>query len=487
MLDLTSLEVRSARGWTRALLILGVGTLVSAWLSLWVALLGTATGSAILLPGPAQEALVLCAAALAWRLQTSALGERVIGMLITLGALVAVLIAIWARFFARWVPFDPRWLAHVPSIQPSGPVIATALVILVLWWTGSRIGASSLDEYTVFRFFAIGVAGLFGALILGSHTLPEGALVIAVVVFFALAFITLPAAQLVSVRERGKARGARLPAVDRRWAGTALAATLGVVLLALLLTALSSGAVLTLALDLLARIPDLLLFVLYPFALVLGYLMQALINLIQALMRHSGTVLRQPVQQPKVPRLPNGHQAQGHLPAVVHAILGGAILLVLAVIVVVVLSRAVGRLGALRQDQAFEEERDSVWSWDEAGGAWQGLLGRLRSRLQRQRGAAQGAAAGPPRSVREAYRRLLQRTAGLGYARAAPETPVEYLMRLQHIPIPGEQDAAGLTTAYMRVRYGEEAERPEDVEQAAQACARLDLALRPTALTGPSE
>jgi hypothetical protein len=483
MLDLTSLDIHGPRGWTRALLILAAGTLVSAWLSLWVALLGTATGSAILLPVPAQEALVLCAAALAWRLQTSTLGERVIGILITLGALVAVLIAIWARFYARWLPFDPRWLAHVPSTQPSGPVIATALVVLALWWTGSRIGASSLDEYTVFRFFAIGVAGLFGALILGSHTLPEGGLVIAVVVFFALAFITLPAAQLVSVRERGKARGARLPAVDRRWAGTALAATLGVVLLALLLTALSSGAVLTLTLDLLARIPDLLLFVLYPFALVLGYLMQALINLVQALMRHSGTVLRSPVQQPKVPRLPNGHQAQGHLPAVVHAILGGAILLVLAVIVVVVLSRAVGRLGAFRQDQVFEEERESVWSWNEAGGAWQELLGRLRSRLQRQRGP-QVATVGLPRSIREAYRRLLHRATALGYARAAPETPGEYLARLQHIPIPDEQDAALLTTAYMRVRYGDAPERPEDVEQATEAWTRLDQALgQPTSPT----
>jgi hypothetical protein len=486
MLDLISSETRAARGWTRVLLILGVGTMVSAWLSLWVALLARMTGSAILLPGLAQEALVLFAAALAWRLQNSALGERMIGTLITFCALVTVLIAVWARFYSQWWPFDPRWLVRVPSTQPIGPVIATVLIVLVFWWTGSRIGASRLDDYTVFRFFAIGIAGLFGALILGGHALSTDTLVIAVVVFFAAAFLTLPAAQLVRVRERGKARGARLPAVDRRWAGTAVAATLAIVLLALLLTALSSGAVLTLALSLLARIRDLLLWVLYPFALVLGYMMQALISLIQALMGHSGAVLRHPVQQPKVPRLPNDHQAQGHRPAVVHAILGGAILLVLSVVVVMVLSRAVGRLAAFRENQAFEEERESVWSWGEAGGAWQGLLGRLRGRLQRH-GAARDAAIGPPRSVREAYRRLLQRAAALGHARGAPETPSEYVARLQHIPIPDEQDAALLTGAYLRVRYGEEAEQPEDIEQAGQAWARLDEALHPSVFNASHE
>jgi hypothetical protein len=485
MLNPVPLASGGASGRTRLVLILAVSTMVSAWLSLWVALLAVLAGSAVLVPGPAQEALVLGAALLARYLLTSTLGARLIVTVLSLGALAAVLLTLWARFYTRWAPFDPRWLAHLTATPAPGPLIATVLAVLVLWWTGSRIAASPLDEYAVFRFFAIGVAGLFAALIVGGHALPTGMLALTVVLFFALAFITLPAAQLMSVRERGRARGARLPALDRHWAGTAAAATVGIVLLALLLTALSSGTVLSLALDLLGRIPDLLLFLLYPLILAAGYLVQALIDLVRGLMGHSGTVLRAQPQPLKPLHLPQAQHAQHPLPPVVHALLGGAILLVVAVAVVLLLSRAVERLGATRHDAAYEEERDSVWDWNEAAG-WQGLLGRLRGRFpRRQRTTADDV--GPPRSVRAAYRRLLQRAAAMGHPRATPETPREYLARLQQLPLPGGQDAVTLTDAYTRVRYGDETEQADDIERAADAWARLDQALQPPALNAPSK
>ena len=49
--------------------------------------------------------------------------------------------------------------------------------------------------------------------------------------------------------------------------------------------------------------------------------------------------------------------------------------------------------------------------------------------------------------------------------------------RSPNIPIPDERDAALLTSAYMHVRYGDEAERPEDLEQVVRAWERLDRSL----------
>jgi hypothetical protein len=83
----------------------------------------------------------------------------------------------------------------------------------------------------------------------------------------------------------------------------------------------------------------------------------------------------------------------------------------------------------------------------------------------------------PPRTIREAYRRLLRRGAALGYPRAAHETPQEYLGQLRRVPVPDERYAALLTSAYMRVRYGDEAERPEDLQQVIHVWEQLDRSL----------
>jgi hypothetical protein len=65
----------------------------------------------------------------------------------------------------------------------------------------------------------------------------------------------------------------------------------------------------------------------------------------------------------------------------------------------------------------------------------------------------------------------------LGYPRAAHVTPQEYLGQLRRVPIPDERDAVLLTSAYIRVRYGDEAERPEDLEQVIHVWERLDRSL----------
>jgi len=70
--------------------------------------------------------------------------------------------------------------------------------------------------------------------------------------------------------------------------------------------------------------------------------------------------------------------------------------------------------------------------------------------------------------------------------RAAHETPQECLGPLRRIPLPDERDAVLLISAYRRVHYRDEAERPEDREQVVRAWERLDRSLVEPARAGRS-
>ncbi|HWE61876.1 MAG TPA: hypothetical protein VHB98_09200, partial [Chloroflexota bacterium] len=329
--ELTPSEADGARGWTRALLIVGTGTMTAAWLSSWVMWLARTAPTMAALPGPALEAIVLGGAVLARRLVVGALGERWIRALFTLSALLAALIAVWACFYRTWLPIDPRWLARLggafSAAGHTAPWPATGVVALVLWGMGGRIGASTLDEYAVFRFFAAGVAGLFGgiALATAAGATSTAALGTATALFFAAAFTTLPLAQLAGVRERGMARGAQPAPLDRRWGLGAAAATIVVLALALILSAAPSGALLGAIGDLLSRLLDLLAWILSPLFLLAGYLAQALADLIGPLHPRNKGVLPAP-QPPRVKLRTQRLQRIGHAPPILHLIAEVAVL-----------------------------------------------------------------------------------------------------------------------------------------------------------------
>ena len=113
MLDLVPAGQHGPQGWTRALLLLGAGTMTAAWLALWVALFGLAAGIPVLLPGPLQELAVLGGALVAWRLVVSPLGQRWVRTLFTVATLLAAVLAVWALYYHAWVPLDPRWIANM--------------------------------------------------------------------------------------------------------------------------------------------------------------------------------------------------------------------------------------------------------------------------------------------------------------------------------------------------------------------------------------
>lgn len=476
-----------AHGWARAVLILGAGTMTTAWLALWIALFRPSVNEPTLLPWPLQELVILGGGFLSWRLIVTPLGERWVRLFFTLAALLAALVTVWAVYYRAWVLLDPRWLETLlragaaPSAVRSS-LLATAVAALVLWWAGGRIGASDLDGNDVSRFFRTGLAGLFAGLVVAAAGGAAGRLVgvlsSSVAFFFAAALVTLPVAQLVWVQERGKAAGARPPRLDRRWALTVGSAAAAVLLVALLISSSLSTALISVAISGLARLPDLLTTILTPLFLAGGYVVEALIWLFDALRGQPHAVHPTMPSLRTIAQLTHGQHGRGYLPLALTLTLRWVALVAVALVVLFIVSRAVTRFSGLRHDRPFDEERDSVWSREEAAAAWRALLGRLGARLRRSaRRRTDDDMRRPPRTVREAYRRLLRRGAEIGHPRAVDETPQEYLGRLHRVPISDERDATFLTWAYMRVRYGEEAEQPADVEQAVHAWERFDRGL----------
>ena len=122
MLDLVPAGKHGPKGWARATLILGAGTMTAAWLALWIALFGLAAGVPVLVPGLLQELAVLGGALVAWGLITSPLGQRWVRALFTAATLLAAVLAVWALYYHAWVPLDPRWIANVlRAARASGP------------------------------------------------------------------------------------------------------------------------------------------------------------------------------------------------------------------------------------------------------------------------------------------------------------------------------------------------------------------------------
>jgi hypothetical protein len=391
MLDLVPAGQHGPQGWARALLILGAGTMTAAWLALWVALFGSAAGGPVLLPGPLQEVAVLGGALVAWRLIASPLGQRWVRVLFTAATLLAAVLAVWALDYHAWVPLDLRWIDQMlHAARAAGhahAVLATGVTTLVLWWVGGRIGASDLEASDVYRFFGIGLGGLFAGLLVAALGAGKGPLVGVMedttLIFFAAALVSLPLAQLTWVQARGKAAGAQPPPLDRHWAGIAGGAVAFVILLALLIASSISADLLGAAAAGLARLPDLLALLLTPLIVLGGFLVQLLVWLFHGLAGKPRAAHPPSLHLPTFSQLARGQHGGAHLPSVLVTTAKGVALVVVALIVLLILSRAVTRLGGLRRDRAFEEERASVWSRAEAAAAWRALMSGLGTCLRR--------------------------------------------------------------------------------------------------------
>lgn len=482
MFDLTSPRSGEARGPARAVVLVGMATMSAAWAAIWPALIGHWAGLANL-PFPVQWLLTTGAAAGASVLARSGMGERAMRVLYVLTIVIVALLVAWLAGFPGWVPFDPRRmgdLAHAlnPSVADSA-IVVPLLTAVGLLWLGGQIGVSRLDEHEAARFFALGLGGLFSGLAVGAAASGgsslDGIMGLSCAVFFGAALLTLPLAQMLAVRERNKMGSAGPAPFDRRWIPTVVGAVAAILIGALVLSAAVSGALLGALSAVLNRISDLLAFILLPLAYAMGYLAEAVIWFLR-------TLFGRPIQhrlpaQPGIPKAPKAtHLAANHphLPVALQTALSAGVVAAIVLIVVLVLARSMRRIGAGGDDAAFEEERQSVWSWEAARRDLGALLGRRRGRPT----GYQEDQRLPPRDIRQAYRRLLRREAVLGRPRRAMDTPHEFVHRLSEAGVAEAPDARTLTAAYVRERYGAERATGEETAAALTAWASFEATSR---------
>jgi hypothetical protein len=475
----------------RLSLTLGLAAMNVCWIAPWAALLGPWTDLShphTLLSAPSVFALLVVAA-----LSTQALGRHAartrlarVGLL-GLGV-VAVLLVVRVDQYpdARGLEWVVQTVAALAALIGHLSGVAFAFVLaLLIWWRGVRLGSqmpTSADVEGAFRWgigslvvFALVVAATTRRTPLASleaETTPY------VVGFFFVSLLTLALARLESLRTRTRALG-----VNGQWLSVLVSAAGLIVLVALLIAQIMSFDVLIVAtrplFDLLGLI---ILAVLYVVLIPLAYIVEFLVFAVLSLLRlDSQRQPPDPMQPSDVDEMLRRIFALYIPPEVILALKAAGAVLLLALGLMLV-ARALARWRPARvEDEAAEEERDSVF---DRARLWNALRAWLGSLFGRSAQSAVGLSSGAEAvlvgqdvrgaSVRELYRRLLRRGEDGGAHRAAATTPLEHLPALRNVLEP-DDDVAALTDAYIEARYAERTAVEAEIDTLR---ARLD-AVRP--------
>jgi hypothetical protein len=361
---------------------------------------------------------------------------------------------------------------YVPYADPT-PAIVLGGFALWLWWRGLGQGRGTADFEAIEGTFRRGVVALLVFVGVAAATVPdvgglEAAAGPSVVSFFAIGLATLGLARLASVRETSRARAGAAPTLNRQWLGTMLGVVGAVVLGALALDALLSfGLIAAVFRPFLDALGFVLFYLILVIAIPIGLLAQLLVDLLRGrlppltMLAGLGQFF-QALEEIRRGREPV--QLSDEVQAVAQWLAIGLV----ALAIVVALYRAISWWREREAEEDVEEERDSLWRWEEL---WPGVLAFLRGLLGRKPPAPAPAAISPTPAepippgladVRAIYRALL----ALGQARGAPRmpatTPHEHLPDLtDHLAPP--DDVAAITDAYADARYGERPPR-EDLE-----------------------
>ena len=473
----------------RLALSIGLALIDTCWLFPWSVLLGLWTEpnrTTGVLSAPIILALLLLSAACTHLLGRSARTHpRRARFLLAALAVLAAALAVRLEHYPSAVALEwvgPLLSALAATIgQLSLPVLGFALG-LYLWWRGVRLGSQTpgfTEVEGAFRW-GIGRLAVFG-LVMAISTRPsvlpavEGATTPYVVGYFFVSLLTLSLGRLESLRTR-----TRVPSLNSQWLGVLIVVAASVVLLALLLGQLVSFDVLIVATrPLFDLLGTLLLLLLYAIVIPLSYVIEWLVYLVLSLV--SFNTNRPPPQPPQPSDIDNLLQrffAETLPPEALVALkaLGAALLVGIALLLV---ARGLARWRPSSADaDATNEERDSLLGAREA---WARLLGWLRRLLGRDAVVpipAQSSAPAevqPPRirtGVRELYAQLLQRGESAGVQRAVATTPLEHETDLRRTLEP-DRVVTELTTAYVRVRYGDEQVDDRDVAELAEELERV--------------
>lgn len=396
-------------------------------------------------------------------------------------AMVVTVILSWRMLlYEASSPFDLTWLRQfATNMAEAGNLVWTRdLSIFVFtifgWWRGMRLASKTLS---------IGNAGLrlrVGGLIIMPLVawLATSFLEFSVVPFILLFFLSsLAAVALVRAEHIEADRTGHAATLSAGWFLTVLAAALGVVLLGGALAAFISGESLFQVLGVFSPLWRSLQFGGTVSGLTMFELLQPLLDVFAAAVQFLATILASILgrvsegvrflsgtipEQPPLPTLEVTPEVVTAPPAMGKIVAAG-LMLGLILLIAWGLSKLYQQATfAARESRRSGPLQDSV--------ANDSALDRLLQRFgvfQQWRAAA---------SIRRIYENMCHAAAAAGYPRLEAETPYEYLATLAKTWPAFQSDSRLITEAFVRIRYGELPETPEEFAEIQEAWRRLESA-----------
>jgi len=404
--------------------------------------------------------------------------------------LVTVLLAWRTLFYRPDSLLDLRWLRDfVANLAEINNLVwlrdlSLFLLIAVVWWRGLRLAGKT---------FTIAGAGLrlrVGGLILAPLVVwfGNGRLPWSLAPFMLLFFLAgLTAIALIRAEEVEQAKTGRSASLDPRWVTAVFLTALLIVLTASLLALLVSGDPALAAVSWLAPlwaalyvggtvIGNTLLYLVLPLFKLIGWLVELLVAWLAPFVSQLAT----PTPPPTLGPLDFPLEATRAAPTTISGGPGPKLItLLLMIAVVLVVTLALGTL--YRRAELAERDSDQTSNSPDRDVQPPGLGRRLLHRLGLLRNWRTAA------SIRRIYQQMSRAAAANGYARAAAETPFEYLATLALAWPAHTAESRLITEAYVNVRYGEFPETREELDQIQAAWKRLE-ATKPvdTAVSEPA-
>lgn len=388
-------------------------------------------------------------------------------------ALATALLSIRLVVFPTLAPWDLRWLGAVLravfEFAPEGSSIIFLLVVNLFLWI--RVASASDRALT---FFSVGVSFRLGMLValLGNTLLilvAQRPVTMALTYFWLFFAFGLLAVAVARIDEKAigaaQSTGAALP-----WSRFGqLLLLLGVTMAALISSAryytpTNIKTVLGWFSPLWNFLGAILLWIFYTFFWLVAPLLDQLIVFLRALLANLEPLVPPEPSGPPVAPTPDPmtfSEVVQHFALVRYCLVAGIIMVVLIVLLI---------LFVRPRQRGLAEEQEQTAQEGLALGS--NPFARLRElgQLLRRYGLRPGLLAAI--SVQNIYANVGRLAGRRGYGRAAAQSPDEYLPRLQ-AAFPGQEEKLSrLTTAYMRVHYGDRA-----IDEAELAQLREDYAL----------
>lgn len=400
----------------------------------------------------------------------------------------------FSLFVTYWL--SPAAHDFLTGGSDTGGPVALALLVAWLWWRGLSLSRGRVTRERMYIRFIVALGVTIAALAGGGAV--QGAardltasylsLLLALLLFVGPMGLTLAQARDASYEMRNAYHGSQPvsipPVFTRSWLAASLGLSLGLSLLALILTTLiSRQSVRVLAIaagNVVSGLIDAVQFILTPIFVLLYLILNKPIEWLADYFHRLGppkpltlptpapackpTVVAGPAGRVSVPASTCAPSARAPttslLPAEWLTVMRWGAVILIVVVALVMLARVLSRYTERRRVRAFSEERTMLDAREILGGQLRHLFNAFRRRTSQDAPATDDLAV---ESVRRVYRDTLA-AAGVGHARRAAETPHEYQRRITSddplrpgaTPPPDVTGALGaLTSAYEVARYGQ--------------------------------